>query len=254
MGDGMLTLKINLNDFKSLTDKMRNLTNQIPAAAAAALNETGKEVLTSLRNQMTEDFDRPTPYTLNSLYTTKATRNKLAITVLPREWPGKGTPAANYLKPQIYGGDRNMKRFEKALQAKGVMPIGMYAWPSSGATMDAYGNMSTGQIVQILSYFKAFGEQGYRANITDKGRAKLLKGSKRRGFGFEYFAVRRKHGGLVPGIWKRISFGSLGKGVSPILIFGKKPIYKRRYRWAEVANATAGRTFPENFKKALQDL
>jgi hypothetical protein len=249
----MLNVSIQMDDgAKRLIEKLGKLKTGIPRAAADALNETGHDVMLTLREQMSKDFDRPVPYTLSSLGWSKATPAKLITTIEPREWPGKGTPAKKYLHPEIYGGDRHLKRFEVALQRMGVLPKGMYAYPGAGAKMDAYGNMSTGQIVQIMSYFSAFGEQGYKANITAKGIAKLKKGGKKQGFGFEYFAVKKRHGGLVPGIWKRTSFGASGKAVSPVLIFGKKPTYKRKYQWNEVALKRARQVWPEWFSYFLK--
>lgn len=247
----MFSVKKDISGFVSLQKKLEGLKKQIPRAAAAALNETGDQVVAVLREQMAKDFDRPTPYTLNSLTHTRATTENLSVTIHPRDYAGKGTPAKNYLKPEIFGGDRNQKRSEMALQLKGILPRGMYAYPGAGANKDAYGNMPGSQYVQIISYFQAFGVHGHRANMDAKGRARLLKGSKKRGFGFEYFAVRKQHGGLVPGIWKRTSFGAMGKAVSPILIFGKKPTYTRRYRWNETARVTAMNKWPINFQKAM---
>lgn len=257
----MFTVKLDVSSFKALTDKIKNLKKQIPAAAAIALNETGKEIVVALCDQMSKDFDRPTPYTLNSLFSTKATAQNLSVTILPREFAGKGTPAKNYLKPEIYGGDRHVKRFEKALRAQGILPKDMYAYPGKGATLDAYGNMSPSQIVQILSYFQAFGQQGYRANMQAAGYRRLARGGKS-GFGFRYFAIHKKEAGrLPPGIWKSIS-ARAGRGVAsgvgnvvvPILIFGKKPTYRRRYRWHEVAQAKASQVWPVNFQKAMANL
>lgn len=247
----MLKVSMKTEGFVTLQAKLKSLVKRNKQAAAISLNETADQVVAVLRDQMQKDFDRPTSYTLNSLTRTKATTESLSVTVRPREFAGKGTPAKNYLKPEIYGGDRHQKRFEAALQARGVLPRGMYAYPGSGATKDAYGNMPGSQIVQILSYFQAFGEVGYRANMDAKGRARLAKGSRKRGFGFEYFAVRKKRGGLVPGVWKRTSFGAMGKAVSPILIFGKKPVYTRRYRWYEIARRTAERQWLYNFRRAM---
>lgn len=256
----MFSIKKDVNSFGLLNLKLQGLKKKIPQAVVVALNTTRYQVLDALREQMKTDFDRPTPYTLGSLYATKATLDNLSTTVLPREFAGKGTPAAKYLKPEIYGGERRLKRFEKALQSVGVLPKGMYAYPGKGATMDAYGNMSPGQIVQIISYFNAFGQQGYRANMGEKGRLKLLRGGKK-GFGFEYFVVRHKHGGLRPGIWKSTSaragryvVGGVGRVVVPVLIFGKKPTYTRRYRWAETAHKAATQAWPANYMKALKDL
>lgn len=224
-------------------------------ATISALNATGDQILKALKDQMIKDFDRPTPYTLNSLTRTKAKAGKLYVTILPKDWAaGKGTEADKYLKPEIYGGDRNVKRFELALRRKRILPFDMYAVPGSGATLDAYGNMSRGQIVQILSFFGgAEKSAGYTANMTEKGKARLAKGSRKRGRGFEYFVARpgNKHN-LHPGIYQRFIF-AWGKAneVKAVLIFVKKPVYRKRYRWGELASETAMTNWAGNFRAAM---
>src|SRR3546814_6873764 len=80
-----------------------------------------------------------------------------------------------------------------ALQRVGL-PGDQYAFPAAGAELDAYGNMSRGQVVRLLSYLQAFGEQGYRANATARSRARTAKVSKASGYktinGVQYFVSR----------------------------------------------------------------
>jgi hypothetical protein len=199
---------------------------------------------------MVDVFDRPTPYTLNSLYVQPATKQTQTAKVWLKEEGGKrGTPAAAYLSPDIQGGERTLKPFELALRTAGVLPSNMFAVPGSGATIDAYGNMSRGQIVAILSYFRAFPEAGYTANITDKKRASLKRGSKKR-LGFEYFVGRPGDGKLPLGVWQRTRFAS-GTAIKPILIFVDATLYHAIYDFAFVAETTVDREFPSQFRDAL---
>lgn len=238
----MLRIDTRVVGLKELQDRLRRKPSEIRRALVEALNATGYDALDAMKAQMAIDFRNPTPYTLNSLRLEKATAQKLFVTILPREFAGKGTPARKYLAPEIYGGDRNVKRFEIALRNVGVIPAGMYAVPGKGADMDVYGNMKPGQIVQIIAFFEGFGEQGYRANMTAKGRMKLRKGTGKR-LGFEYFAVRTKSHGLGPGVYKRMVIGRGTNPITPVLIFINKPVYSKRYRWHEAGNRVARQMF-----------
>jgi hypothetical protein len=223
---------------------------QLPYATALALTRTGQDVKADLEAEMKKVFDRPTPYTLGSLFLKPATKSNLSSMVYLREWAGKGTPATKYMSPNIFAQDRNVKRFEAALQRIGVLPSNMYVVPGAGADLDAYGNMSRGQIVQILSYLSAFGEQGYRANMTAKGRARLLRG-KRGSPGIAYF-VAKPGGRLRHGIYKRTGYSG-GSTITPVMIFVRKPTYRSIYRFYEVARRTIERTWEENFRRAMRE-
>ena len=150
---------------------------QLPFAYSLAVNRTAKLVKQAEIDKMRAVFDRPTPYTLNSLYVKPGTKANPSAYVWLKYDTFKGTPAEKYLLPQIDGGSRSHKRFERALQGVGAMPTGYYCIPGKFAQMDNYGNWSRGQIIKILSYFRAFPERGYRANMTD---AALWHGAQKR--------------------------------------------------------------------------
>lgn len=221
---------------------------QIPFATIKALNSTAEFVAVELRKEMKRVFENPTPYTLNALRVKYAKKQKLEAYVWFKTDAGKGTPADIYLPPSIYGGERKMKRFEKALQSAGILPAGMFAVPAEGADMDAYGNMSRSQIIQILSYLQAFGEQGYRANMSAARRERMKYNMKAPGI--EYFVVRPGTRNLLPGVWKRVSFGA-GKAIKPILIFIKKPVYQQRFKFFEVGNRAANKVFAQYFRESM---
>ncbi|AXK40860.1 hypothetical protein DWG20_09340 [Crenobacter cavernae] len=236
---------------------------QLPFAMARALTLTAQDVKRAEIAEMQRAFDRPTKYTLNSLYVKPATKRDLRAWVWLKYDAGKGTPADKYLAAEIQGGGRKTKRFERALQQAGVMPRGMFAVPGSAAQKDAYGNMSRGQIVQILSYLRAFGEQGYKANMTDRRRGSLAKGNAKKGVrGFQYFVLRERHGKLPPGIYKKTAYSGAdaarvahlqGGGAKPVVIFVKSPGYSRRFKFFEVAGRTVRERFTANFDQALAD-
>lgn len=223
---------------------------QIPFASALALTRTSQEIERREQHEMRDVFDRPTPWTMGALRVKPATKTKLEASVDFKDFAGKGVPATKYLPPEVYGGARNMKRFERALSLIGVLPPNHWAVPGAAAKLDAWGNMDRGQLIQILSYFRAFPESGYRANITDKRRATLAKGSKRR-YGVVYFAT--KPGGRLPaGVWMREIHG-LGTRLRPILIFVTRAYYEGIFDFHYVAERTAQEVLPREFDKAMAE-
>lgn len=239
-----MDMKIDLNQAKLLEGKMKNIAlHKLPSAYKKALNQTARDINEAEVGEMKRVFDRPTPFTLRSTYVWYGRDyNEIGI----RFEAGKGTPAEKYLRPQVHGGDRNLKRFEKALQAKGILPRGMCAVPGSGATLDSYGNMSRGQIVKVLSYFSAFGEQGYMANMTDKKRDRMARGTKKTMMvGMNYFAVRTKKGPLTPGIYAKYSYHAR-TALKCILIFVRKPQYKPVLDFKGKGERVFYERFPEN--------
>ena len=251
-------------EFKGLNEVIANMNDlaktQVPYAVMKALNKVSQDVKDAEVKQMPQSFDRPTSYTLNSLYIKYATKSNLSseLGYKDKSQAGKGNPAANWMQPEVEGGQRNTKRFEVALQRIGVLPKGMYVAPGAACQLDAYGNIPAGLIVQILSYFQAFGEQGYRANITDKRKAALAKGSKRTmKAGYEYFVsygkgTRSGQQHLPAGIYKRVSL--IGQGsIKPIMMFVKAPSYQKRFPFYEIAQKTINQMLLPRFDEAMKE-
>jgi hypothetical protein len=81
---------------------------------------------------MKRSLDRPMPYTLNSLYLQRATPANQQARVWFKDFAPKGTPAGKYLMPQVHGGERSDKRFERSLQRAGYLQRGKQLVPASG--------------------------------------------------------------------------------------------------------------------------
>lgn len=255
-----MKVDIQITGIKELISKVDDLAkNQVAFATAKALTKTAQQVKEEEVKVMKSSLDRPTPFTINALYVKPATKKDLSAMVYfkDKSSAGKGNPPANWMHPQVQGGKRNVKRFESALRRIGVLPAGMFIAPGEACQLDAYGNIPGSFIVQILSYFRAFGEQGYRANITDKRKAALARGSKRKQ-GFEYFVSKGKgewfgrtqH--LPPGIYKRVAFAS-GSAIKPIMMFVKEPSYSKRFPFFETAQKVINSNLKNNFNEAMAD-
>lgn len=220
---------------------------QVTFATRVALTRTAQKVLVAQQREMRDIFRNPTPYTMSSLFLRPATKTNLSAEVKLKDFASKATPASKFLSAQISGGQRSQKRFERALQSVGALPPGYRIVPGSAAKLDSYGNMSRGQIVQILAFFRAFPEAGYKANMTSQGRDKLVRGSKRQQ-GFAYF-VGRPGDRLPLGIYQRVSFAR-GTALKPVMIFVQSAIYQPVFDFESVAKQTIKAEFAGEFATA----
>lgn len=224
---------------------------QIPFAISLALNRTGQKVKDALIQDMKKSFDRPTPFTLNALQQTVSTKKNLTTKIWTKR-SVRFSQKQHYLEPNIFGVNREHKAFERALHRIGILPVGMKAVPGSAAKLDSYGNMNRGQIVQILSYFKAFGEQGYAANITEKRKRSLARGTKKR-IGYTYFVGRPGNGKLPLGIYQRFRFYG-GAAIKPILIFVPASMgYKKRWDFFSIGRKVVEKEFENEFRRAINE-
>ncbi len=218
------------------SDVMRALQNlaaeDAPIVTAYALTKVAGDIKADEVQTMKDVFDRPTKFTLNSLYVKPATKRDLVAEVYFKDGFGS-IPAWKYLGPQVEGGARQHKSHEKRLIRAGHMKPDEFAVPGQGAKLDAFGNLSGSTIERILSQVQS-AEQfaGYQANATDSRRSK----AKRKKAG-NYFVLRPELSGragrnVAPGIYYRAP-GS--KGFVPVIMFVKAPRYQKRFPFYERA-------------------
>lgn len=247
------------DNFADVARQIREIGKQAQFAAAVALTRTANDVREELKKEMPRAFDRPVKYTINSLFVKGAKKDKLEATVWVKDDPwGAGTPADRYLGPQIFGGERVQKKMEKMLQRVGALPAGWQTVPGKGAEIDSHGNMSRGQIVKVLSWLQAFGEEGYKKNATRATKDKIRLGTRSKP-GLEYFVSKgpgsAMRGGKVQhlpaGVWSKTPFGA-GQPVKPILMFVKSTHYQKRFQFFEVGEKVALQNFPGHFDNELQ--
>lgn len=221
---------------------------QVPFAISLGINYTAKDVQQALEKG-TSVFDRPRPATVRGTKVERSTKSNLTAVVKLKRREEGSPPVSEYLQAEVYGGARPFKRSEILLQKAGILPDGKQTRPGTGARLDAYGNMSRGQIVQIISYFKAFGgiktsgrARGRRGTTTQSSVLNRTKPKK----AYEYFVVPEGFPGLSTGIWER-----RGRKIQPVLIFIDVPVYRKKYKFYEIAKETVRARFDENFKRAL---
>jgi hypothetical protein len=229
--------------FTGLRERLQSLDRlereQLPFAAALALTTTAQDVKEALVEEMRTVFDRPTRFTLNSLFVEPATKDKIKARVWMKDTlpGGGGRPASDWLAPQIYGGGRDQKASEKRLSAKGVLPDGKYIVPGKGLKLDAYGNISRGTLNKILSGLGAQFDR-YSNSTTSRRSAGNLK---------RYFVMKK--GNRPIGIAERTGKGK--SGMRMVIAFASRPQYGKRFDFFEVAKRVAEDRLPIRFELAL---
>lgn len=229
--------------FTGLRERLQMLDRlereQLPFAAALALTGTAQDVKQGLVEEMAAVFDRPTRWTLNSLFVEPATKDKMKARVWmkDRAQDSGGKPATEWLAPQVFGGGRGQKRSEKLLANGGQLPAGQYILPGRGMKLDAYGNISRGTMNKILSGLGA--QQDRYANSTNSRRS---AGNLKR-----YFILRK--GSRPLGIAERTGRGA--NGMRMVIAFGRRPEYSKRFDFFAVAERIAEDQLPIRFELAL---
>jgi len=232
-------------------------------AAVAAVNDSAFDVRSGVHAEMAKRLDRPTAFALRSMSVRKATLSRPEAEIFLDNWSSKGNSperAFAHLFTDHASQHRRWKKYEAALLKARVLPAGMAAVPpraeSWAVRLDAHGNVPGSTIVMLLSYFRAFGEQGYRANATDRSRARRAKVSRKSGYaeinGVVYFVVRRedrRHVNLAPGIWAKK--GIHGVQVAPVLLFVRKPRYAALLDLESIARREIDRGFERHLSYHL---
>ncbi|GAB6854186.1 hypothetical protein [Asaia astilbis] len=215
-------VKIDVRPTMAAFDKLAS--SEIPDAIAMSMNKVAGAAKRAIRSRMTEVFDNPNRWTLDSFSVLPATPEHLVATVITKDGTGEKSPGAySYLSIQDTGGRRPMKRSEYLMRG---ISEGQYWIPGKDAPLDANGNIRSGEITRILSRLGLFQENGFKANLTARSARTLARrGANARGQRSEYFVARERGNGRPSGIYKYIGPGK----VAQILVFTPAaPNYKQR--------------------------
>lgn len=214
--------------FAEIADVLDRLGKDAPKALADAINHTSNQARIALREEMQSVFVSPTPFTLNAIAVDIARpRGDPEGSVFVKDTSsGKNNAPTEWFKPQVFGGERVQKASERTLHSLGVLPAGMYTVPAKAARRDSYGNMSRGQIVEIIASLK-----------RSKDGAKDEK----------YFVIRR--GSNPIGIAQRA-----GRTVQVVIAFTKEPNYTSQLDYSDVVMRVADENLEANIDKAVVKL
>jgi len=244
---GMPQITLNLqSDLDKLAGRLAELSTggKLNRAIAQAVNNVMFDSRRELREAMESQFNRPTPYTLRANLVKPVQATALGITEGEVYIAGAESPGIrheNFLSPEIYGGGRKVKRYERALQAKGLLPRGYYTVPSKYMKLDVYGNVGASFIVKMLS---ALGALSPRTNRTERSARKL--GKRRQDF-FVIMPNDPNFPGRQPGIYRRKG----DRGYEIVFIYVSDVNYKPRFKFYETIEAQFDARFARQLDRAI---
>lgn len=232
---------------------LQKAASQVPFALSEAINRSAELARDDVQARMRQVFDRPTPWVLNSVRVAYARKTDLKAGIAYKnDWHSDGR-SNTMVAPHVLGGHREFKAMEVRLMRAGLIPMGWNAVPGAAAKLDAFGNMSKGQITQMLNVLGTYTEAGYnKANAATVKR--LGKGNvKKNIYGFVYWvnkvgSLKGKH--LQPGVYQRVKT-AFGTSLKPVLIFVKQANYKQRLDFFGGVQKTFEDAFPAQFDTAF---
>lgn len=264
----MFDLKVE-NELPQMLSKLAGIEpTQWPKILASAANETGYYALNKYKQQMPSFFDRPTPFTLNSMFLQKATPSSLEAIVQWKDASGSNGSAGQYLQPEVFGGARPQKRFERALQAAGLMPAGYVCIPTKDAPIDSFGNVPSAFYQAILTYLKAnptTAKSKQIARLKRQGFLKLTRGVIDTALNYEkaqakeqraaqkkakYFTAINGQGTTLPGgVYERVNL--FGGAIRRLFAYVPLAQYKASFPFYQLGADAAYAKFPEKLDEAI---
>ena len=248
-----MQVSIDITGLDAVKKAMAEMPKKAKYAAVKAMNTSMEWAATSVRKEMKQVFDRPTPWVLNSLRIKYAKPSTMAAELAFKDI-NSATSSRTMVLPHVEAGKRHFKAFEARLNRIGLLPSGYNAVPGEGAKVDANGNMSQGQISQLLNVLGAYTESGFnKANLNTIKR--LAKGNQKKNvYGFVYWVnpigpKKAKH--LQPGVYQRVTT-AFGSSLKPVLIFVKLVNYKRRLDFYGITRREVDKRFASEFDKAFE--
>ena len=213
---------------------------QVPFATALALTRSAQQAKTEATAHLRRVLASPKPFTLNSVRNTVATKQRLQANVKVRDDEAKGTPPAKYLRALEFGGVRRFKRFERALQAAGVLDVSEFALPADGGSIDLRGSGNVGGLyTRILSGLRANSDPLSNTPSMERGRRGTKRAKTRAKFFRKGQFIFETHG---------------GKRVRPVLfIIRRAPQYRRTLRFAETVEKASRKAMVREWPRALRE-
>lgn len=230
-------INIKVEGTKTVEAMMRAVPGKARRAAVVALTKTGQDIKKAEIEEMQKVFDNPVRYTTNSLRLTPATKARPQATVWFKEPERMGQ---HYLVPQVEGGVRKLKGHERGIKLGQLHPT-KYARKTKA------GNMSPGQIRQIMSVLR-LAEQyaGYQANITARSARRNTKTR-------DYVVIRNRRGRLYPGVYERVAIKGKGiGGKTRRTLADKSKAYQRGQKRGRYSSVIRGRGLKPVMMKGQQ--
>lgn len=223
---------------------------QLPFMSSLAINRTATHVRDSLRGSMRGTFTYLTPFTQNSLFIRVSTKQKLYADVGIKEFGSKGNAAADYLRPQIFGGQVYRTRFQRRLERQVGLGSG-YMLPihsSEAAQLGPSGRITAGQYTAAL--------YGIRAMEDIRGSGRYGKFDYKTLGSYTYIRPgqivfgRQSNRPLAPGIYRV-------QGSDLVMLFKqlrRTPRVQSKWDFYGIAQKSAERKLPKAFDEVFREV
>lgn len=211
----MLTVKKIVRGVAGTRAELKRVARGQRIAIARGLTKTARDVQRTVQLEQLRVFNKPLPYVQRAWWVDQADANRpgpvQAAVYLARD----PQYARHPITPQVLGGNRALKRFERSLGHKSAIPPGWYAVPTEKA-LDSGGKMKRGLIQQIVAQAARQQLAGYSKQLglkaSKKEKSYRVKAQQRAGGQFVFVTKRR--GKLTPGIYLAEGSG-VGKKMGP---------------------------------------
>lgn len=217
----------------------------IPKVTISALSRTAAVGRLAVQDEMEAKLDRVTPFAKRGVAYEQASSSNLssAVIIAGKSWAKNSTPPANFLSPQFFGGQRNLKSFERQLISAGHMDKGHYAVPARDCPLDQYGNVRVALIVRILADLQVSERTaGYNRKRTAASTKRNARYKNAR------FFVPERGSHLHPGVWQR---NPMDNSIKPMLLFVRMRIYGRVINFHETVQRVAEERFARYFAEEV---
>jgi hypothetical protein len=234
-------------DIKQAQRELNLIAKQVPFAAALAINAVLKKSQPAVQAEMRRVFDRPTPWTLNSYRVLQWAKKSALIGVVGfkgmQNIGGRGTPAGEYLQPQMEGGPRPAKGLEREMRAVGMLGNNEFLVPSRFMKLDQYGNVGRGVVNAVRANLRTMRFDA--ASQTPRGGPRRKVGAKK--FSMFYFTRAGVRGQRLTAIWQRFTGGH---AVPAFIVVAAAPRYRKRFDQAPVVQREVDKNFRPEFEAA----
>lgn len=250
VGGSVITIKVDgLEDLQSM---LGDISYKMPSVLARGLTETAKDVKEQVNGWLPRLLDRPTPYTMKSLFVFPAEKNDLRAAVAfrsevygrqPRHFMDQ-VHASRSMRAQVYGGRRELKASEKRLLANGITKDGrQFLIPAKGAKIDRYGNVPGSFMNKVLYGGVKMGSasQGYEYPMNRRTQGESKYG--------QYFVLKKNFGHTPVGIFKNMG---KKKPPMPVFLFASKADYKSRIPFEQIARAQIDRSYKQRMLESVE--
>jgi hypothetical protein len=244
-----IDFKIDVSQLDQLAAFTSAVRGNLEKDLARAITLAAYDARDHLKGVTPRYVDRPTKWTVNSVFVEPAKPGKLSARFGFKDTAFKGTPAAKYLQPMVGGGPRALKRSERQLQGSGALRGYEYMVPADvhPLRLNSYGNLSGPAYIQMLSRLKGFSSEGSTQNVSGARRSQVKRRQS------DYFVGAP--GGLPRGIYARVGprsrNGGLARGFHTVFYLTQQPRYQATFPVRQILSQEFSRKFPGIFERLV---